>query len=123
VDQFDDEWHDPTSLHIIPHSAVGDADCCGCIFPLVREDHADLMCNEYEAILRSVPKAEIDRALDDLAAKAANGQICSHTCPICGTLNAFPGFSAIFAYVYSARGEGIGPPGAFSDSNVWPIRH
>ncbi len=93
-------------LPIIPHESLG-ADCCGCIFPLLRGDEADLMCNECEAVIRTVPAAEIDQALAELARPVAPNGICSYTCPNCGTNRTFPGFSSMIAFVCSECGQSV----------------
>ena len=93
-------------LTIIPHESVG-ADCCGCIFPFIRGDEADLICNECETVIRTVPAAEVDRALAELARTVASPELCSYTCPHCGTLRVFPGFSSMIAFVCSECDQSV----------------
>ena len=45
---------------IVPHESLG-ADCCGCIVPVMRGDEADLVCNECNALIRTVPTGEVER--------------------------------------------------------------
>ncbi len=93
-------------LPIIPHENLG-ADCCGCIFPLRRGDEADLMCNECQAVIRTVPATEVDQALAELVRTLRSAEICSYTCPHCGAVRAFPGFSSMIAFVCSSCGESV----------------
>lgn len=88
---------------IVPHSDHGDPECCGCIFPVVRGDEADLVCNECDVVIRTVSASEAQRVLLEMA----SGEVCSETCPSCGTLNLFPGFSAMEAYTCRHCGEGV----------------
>jgi predicted RNA-binding Zn-ribbon protein involved in translation (DUF1610 family) len=85
--------------YIVPH-----AHCCGLITAVRRRAVADLLCNECGAILRTLPA---DTADDVLAQMAATDTVTSHTCPHCGGLNAFPGFSLMFAYVCRHCGQGV----------------
>jgi hypothetical protein len=54
---------------ILPHSEFGDPECCGTLWPLVRDDNpdvADIMCNECEAVVKTVPVNELQRTLDEM---------------------------------------------------------
>jgi hypothetical protein len=88
---------------IVPHEWLG-ADCCGCIVAVLRGDEADLVCNECNALIRTVPASEDDQTLAHLA---SSDEICSARCPHCGALNAFPGFSAMNAFTCRECGEGV----------------
>jgi hypothetical protein len=44
---------------IVPHESLG-ADCCGCIVAVNRGDEADLVCNECNALIRTVPTAQAE---------------------------------------------------------------
>jgi hypothetical protein len=90
-------------LPIIPHQRLG-ADCCGCLFVVVWGDRADIRCNECDARIRTVPVADVEKAVFELAQADA---ICSARCTHCGALNTFPGFSAIEAFTCSECGEGV----------------
>jgi hypothetical protein len=46
-------------LPIVPHSDLGDEDCCGCLIVKERGDEADLICNECGALIRTVPTDEV----------------------------------------------------------------
>jgi hypothetical protein len=88
---------------IVPHSDHGDPECCGCLFPMVREDRADIVCNECDVVVRTVPVAEAHQTLPDMA----SGEVCCEICPNCGALNVFPGFSAMEAYTCRHCGTGM----------------
>jgi len=46
-------------LPIVPHSDVGDPECCGCLTTVERGDQIDIICNECGALVRTVPTAEV----------------------------------------------------------------
>jgi hypothetical protein len=89
-------------LPIIPHESLG-ADCCGCLMVRVREDYADIICNECDAVIRTTGVAEVENTLRELARTDA---ICNARCPHCGIVNTFPGWKMIEAFVCSACGRG-----------------
>ena len=99
----DDERGHP----IIPHEDVADVDCCGCLFVQVRGEQAEITCNECGAVNRTVPAEEAAAVMAGLMMEVASQAICSVRCPHCGALNAFPGFSAIEAFVCSECSEGV----------------
>jgi hypothetical protein len=88
---------------IVPHEWLG-ANCCGCIVPVVRGDDVDLVCNECNALIRTVPGNEADQTLANLA---SSDEICSAKCPHCTAMNVFPGFSAMTAFTCRECGEGV----------------
>jgi hypothetical protein len=90
---------------IVPHADHGDPDCPGLIMVDCRGDVADLVCNECGIVFRTLPASEADAAL----AEMASTEMCSATCPKCGELNIFPGFSAMEAYVCRQCGSGVRP--------------
>jgi hypothetical protein len=95
-------------LPILPHDFLGDTDhCCGCLFVLLRGDEADIVCNEGEEVIRTVPAADAEAAFLELAQEFAPAEICSATCPRCGVVRTFPGFSSIEAFVCHECGEGV----------------
>src|SRR5256885_1252353 len=87
---------------IVPHESLG-ADCCGCIVAVTRADETDLVCNECDALIRTVPASEAEQALAQLA---PSDEICTGRCPHCGALNVFPGFSSMEAFTCRECGEG-----------------
>jgi hypothetical protein len=73
---------------ILPHESFGDPDCCGCLNGIVLGDRADIVCNECQL-------DEMESTLD----------MCSNMCPHCGSVNLFPGFSRMVAYVCREWGD------------------
>jgi hypothetical protein len=73
---------------IIPHSDFGDVDCCGCLFGIGRGDQADIVCNECNAIVRTVPVADLERTLREMELQ---GDVASAICPRCGAVHLAPG--------------------------------
>jgi uncharacterized protein (DUF983 family) len=71
--------------------------------PELAGDIANLVCNECGAILRTVPAAAADETLSQMA----SGEITSATCPHCGMLNMFQGFSSMLAFTCRHCGEGV----------------
>jgi hypothetical protein len=53
-------------LPIIPHESLG-ADCCGCFMVRVREDYADIICDECDSVIRTIRVAEAENMLSELA--------------------------------------------------------
>jgi hypothetical protein len=66
--------HDPHDKFttIVPHESLG-ADCCGCIVAVNRGDEADLVCNECNALIRTVPAAQAELTL--FAARIFRGDL------------------------------------------------
>jgi hypothetical protein len=54
----------------------------------VTEDQADILCNECEAVILSVPLADLERVVRELA---QTDTVCTAVCTHCGVLNTFPG--------------------------------
>ena len=90
-------------LPIIPHESLG-ADCCGCLFVRVNADQASIICNECGAVVRTLPNADVEAAMLEMA---QTDVICTAVCTHCGALNTFPGMAAIEAFICSECGEGI----------------
>jgi len=65
----------------------------------------DLICNECGVVVRTVPTAEVQQTL--LKMPMPDGVRASATCPHCGGLNSFPGFSTMLAYICQECGEGV----------------
>lgn len=49
---------------VLPHSDLGDPDCCSCLNGIVRGDQALIVCNEYGAIVKTVPASDLQRTFD-----------------------------------------------------------
>jgi hypothetical protein len=94
---------DKFALPIVPHELVGGEDCCGCLIVVERDGQADLTCNECSAVVRTVPIADVERQLLQIA---MSGGIASARCQHCGALQTFPGFDSIDAFVCTECGEG-----------------
>ena len=92
---------------ILPHSDFGDADCCGTLWGLRRDDQpgiADIICNECGVTVKTVPSAELQRTLDTMELSLDS---CTVECPHCGTVNLFAGFSSMLAFTCRECGEGV----------------
>jgi hypothetical protein len=90
-------------LPIIPHESLG-ADCCGCLIVQINGDHADIVCNECGAAIRTVRVGDIQAAMSEMA---QTDIISSARCTHCGALNTFPGMSSVEAFICSECGEGV----------------
>jgi hypothetical protein len=91
-------------LPIVAHGDFGDKECRGCLYPVERGDEADLVCNECGALVRTVPIADVERTLLQMALSQG---FCTATCPHCGARNSFPGFTGIEAHICRDCGEGV----------------
>lgn len=89
---------------IIPHSAFGDPDCCGCLDGIVRGDHAEIVCNECGSIVRTVPKDQLRKTLSEMELKL---DVATAECPNCGVVNLFPGLSEVYAFICRGCGQGV----------------
>ncbi len=90
-------------LPIVAHETLG-VDCCGCLHVRVSGDRAEIVGNECGAIIRTVPLADAERVVLELA---ATDTICSAVCPHCRAVNTFPGISSVEAFICSECGEGV----------------
>ena len=88
----------------LPHQCFGDPDCCGCLNGIIRGDVADIVCNECEAVVRTVPPAELQRTLDEMELTL---DVASAQCPHCGTTHLASGFSELIAFVCEQCGETV----------------
>jgi hypothetical protein len=93
-------------LSLLSQSAGG-KDCCGCLIPVFRGDQADLVCNECESLIKTVPASDVAAVLAEML--FAQKEFCGANCPHCGALNLFFGMSAINAFVCSECGVGVVP--------------
>ena len=66
-------------------------------------DQAEIACNECGVVVRTVP-AERAR---EVMLEMMSGVICSASCPHCGALYVFPGFSSIEAFICAECGKGV----------------
>jgi hypothetical protein len=88
---------------IVPHEVATGADCDGCLIIEERGDVAYLKCNSCGVVVDTVPIGRAGQRLMELA----SDEICSEWCPHCGSLNTFPGYSAIEAFICQECGEGV----------------
>jgi DNA-directed RNA polymerase subunit RPC12/RpoP len=94
---------DERGYPIIPHEVIEGVSCEGCLLVHERGNEADIICNYGHALISTVPIEDAIRALSELASR----ETCTATCPYCGHLNTFSGFSQMFAYVCSGCGAGV----------------
>jgi len=90
----------------IPHSDFGDPECCGCLNGVVRGDQADIICNECDAVIRTVPPSELRRTLDEMELTL---DVATARCPHCGAVNVFPGFSSMLVFICHHCGKPVEP--------------
>jgi hypothetical protein len=95
----DDEHVVGTTL---PHSSFGAPDCCGCLNAIVGGNQAEIICNECDRLVRTVPVSDLQKTLDDMELTL---ELSSAVCPTCGTVNLFPGFSKIMAFTCKKCGQ------------------
>ena len=88
----------------LPHADFGDPECCGCLCGTIREQQADIVCNECGTVVRTVPVADLQRTLDDMELTL---DVCTEMCPHCGKVNVFPGFSEMHAYTCRECGRAV----------------
>ena len=86
-------------MAIVLHETVTGVDCCGCIMAVVEGTSVELQCNECGAVV-GVVQIDILRGLLGLNGAEA-------TCPHCGKLNMFPGFSEVSTYVCDECGKAV----------------
>jgi uncharacterized protein (DUF983 family) len=70
----------------------------------LREREADILCNEWGVVIRTVAIKEAESAMLEMA---RTDTICSARCPHCGALNTFTGMSSVEPVICSACGEGV----------------
>ena len=99
------EGHIETTL---PHSDFGDPECCGCLNGVIRGDQADIVCNECGTVLRTVPATNVGQTLTELEITL---EVASEMCPHCGSVNLFPGFSRMLAFICRQCGKAVLRPG------------
>jgi hypothetical protein len=89
---------------VLRHQSFGSPDCSGCLNGSVRGNQADIVCDECEAVVRTVPATELRRMLDELESALDMG---TDMCPHCGKANLVSGFSTMVAYVCRECGESV----------------
>jgi hypothetical protein len=86
----------------IPHAEFGDPECCGCLNGIITGDTAEIVCNECNAIVRRVPASELRVVLSEMELVL---DVASSSCPHCGAVNLFPGFTKMHAFTCRECGE------------------
>jgi hypothetical protein len=56
---------DPERHLIIPHESVDGTECCACLCVTVRDGQAEIVCNEWGAVIRTVLAAEVRQTLEE----------------------------------------------------------
>jgi hypothetical protein len=90
----------------LPHQCFGDPDCCGCLKGIIRDNVAEIVCNECEAVVRTARPAELQRALDEMELML---DVASAQCPDCGTTHLASGLSELLAFVCEQCGQTVRP--------------
>ena len=94
-------------LPVVPHESIAGADCCGCLIVVERGDQADILCNECDALVATVPAADVEATL---LAMAMSQGVCSAACPHCGAHHVFIGITQVEAFVCQECGMGVTIP-------------
>jgi hypothetical protein len=95
----DEEIVGPT----LPHSSFGAPDCCGYLNGIIRGDRADIVCNECDKVVRTVPTADLQRTLD---AMELSVDVTTVKCPHCETVHISPTSSLeLIAYMCKKCGN------------------
>lgn len=89
---------------ILPHSDFGDPQCCGCLYGVVHGHTARIVCNECGVVVRKVSASELQRTFDEMELTL---DLVSAKCPHCGSVNLFPGFTEVVAYVCRDCGKAV----------------
>src|SRR4029453_13546046 len=96
-----------TRMLIVPHGTVAGLDCCGCIIAPVDGIDVELRCNECGAVV-GVVHLDILKGLLGL-------ECATTTCPYCGKVNTFPGFTKVSTYVCAECGKAVAAAGPESE--------
>lgn len=88
---------------IVPHELAGGVDCCGYLIVVEHGVEADLICNECNARIGTMPVGEVESTLLRLAME---GGMCSVKCGQCGALQTVLGFDSTDAFVCRECGKG-----------------
>ncbi len=69
------------------------------------------MCNGCEAVIATVPAADLQKTFDELELTL---DVASEVCPHCGAINLFPGLSKVLAFTSADAAKNDVPFQAFS---------
>jgi hypothetical protein len=88
---------------IVPHESLG-ADCCGCIVAVLRGDEADLVCNECNSLIRTMPTAEAEKTL---CSSRFHMRSVARKVSALHSDERIPGFSAMNTFTCRECAEGV----------------
>jgi hypothetical protein len=95
----EDEVNVATTL---PHSSFGDPSCWGCLHGIVRGDQAEIVCNGCEALIATVPAADLQKTFDELELTLdVSSAVCLHS----GAVKLIPVLSRILAFTCERCGR------------------
>jgi hypothetical protein len=92
--------------YIVPHADHGDPECCGLIFPVLRGNSADLVCNECGVIVRMVPASDADRVVSEMT---LDQEFATEICPHCRQVNILPGLTEMILFTCRYCGGVVDP--------------
>ncbi len=87
---------------ILPHSSFGNPDCCGCLNGIIRGYQAEIVCNECETVVRSVPSTALRQTLTEMELTL---DMSTEMCPNCRSVNVIPGFSKVMTFTCRECGK------------------
>lgn len=91
---------------MLPHQDFGEPDCCGGLAGIIRsDDHgiADVICNECDAMIRTVPTAALEQTLTEMELTL---DMAAEMCPHCGAVNRILGFCSLMVFTCPALRPG-----------------
>ncbi len=91
---------------VLPHSSFGDPHCCGCLDGIVRDEQADVICNECHTVVRTVAAEDLHRLLDQMELTL---DVATAECPECGAVSLVPGFSKLLFFTCHECGDVVEP--------------
>jgi hypothetical protein len=94
---------EPQDWPILAHADFGAEDCCGCLWPVIRGDQADITCNECAVIVCTVTVADLQRTYDEM--ELSLEAFATEMCPNYGHVIVFPGWSTMMAYTCRSCGK------------------
>jgi len=62
------------------HSDFEANECCGCLFPVILDDQAEITCNKCGAVVKSVPVTELERTFGEMERSL---DVATAICPHC----------------------------------------
>jgi hypothetical protein len=99
---FDDQTN--AIYTTMAHPDFGDEKCCGCLYGLIEGEQGSILCNECSASVRTVPAVDLEKTLATMELSVDHATaVCSH----CQSVNLFPGFSKMHAFVCPQCGKPV----------------